>query len=181
MFTQLLTGAKLYILKHGRISTMIIKCEKRANTANVQDEHRQKLWSAHFWESSTESMAFLCCLFHAKCCCLFNILNTWARNDDNSARILNRSMNFFPFFAQFLLSSRQKKCNRKKIEVCCYRNQIPFQISPIICTSVSTHIPSRDCLQLVLYNLIKPGKNQRRKKETEITLKVFVLLKKSFF
>lgn len=89
------------------MSTMIIKCKKRANKANVQDEHRRNS-EAHFeeWESSAESMAFLCCLIRARCCCLFSILNTWAR-DDNKGMDSQSVNELFPIMnsiVQFLRS-----------------------------------------------------------------------------
>lgn len=168
------------------MSTMIIKCKKRANMANVQDEHRQKLWSA-LWESSAESMAFFVVSFtrSAVVSLVFKALEcatkiTALRFSIGQRTLFDNEVNFSDSFsAQFLLSSRQ---NVKKED----QN---LSLSPANTISNSNRHMHKckhsHCLKrpssVCPYNLTKPGKNWRRKKETEITFKFFVLSKKSFF
>lgn len=133
MFTQLLAGSKTsQVVKRGRMNTMTIKTVRNVQT-----------------KTPKSSPGFLQAFFRIDCrfLCSKNTEITW---------ILNRSMNFFfdngvtNFFCAvftFFATKSKNKRRSKNTNFCIYfvhryRNTI-LNFSRDVCTSVSTHIPSR--------------------------------------
>lgn len=177
MFTQLLAGAKHRIIKHGRMNMMIIKCKKRANTANVQKMNNVAL------KRTSEIFSGINSFFFVVSFQLSEHLSTSAKISPRGFSIghwtdIDNEVNRMEFFAQFLLSCDTKK---KKIEIFVLSAlKIPFQIPPNVCKCKHSH-----CLKRAVFSAHTTswdwGRNEENKKERNWNnTKVFRFVKEVF-